>query len=91
MLYNTYQQPAPTYVLLVGDAHYDYKGATCFEIYNKDPTFRGTYKLYPNFVPTYHGWAPASGETSMDQRFVNISGEDPLPDMLIGRLSVQTP
>ena len=26
----------------------------------------------------------------MDQRFVNVSGEDPLPDMLIGRLSVQT-
>ena len=88
--YNNYQQPAPTYVLLVGDAHYDYKGATV-EIYRRDTTFRGTYKLYPNFVPTYHGWAPASGETSMDQRFVNISGEDPLPDMLIGRLSVQTP
>ena len=88
--YNNWQQPAPTYVLLVGDAHYDYKGATV-EIYNQDPTFRGTYKLHPNFVPTYHGWAPASGETSMDQRFVNISGEDPLPDMLIGRLSVQTP
>ena len=88
--YNNYQQPAPTYVLLVGDAHYDYKGATV-EIYNKDTTFGGTYKLHPNFVPTYHGWAPASGETSMDQRFVNISGEDPLPDMLIGRLSVQTP
>lgn len=88
--YNNWQQPAPTYVLLVGDAHYDYKGATV-EIYRQDPTFRGTYKLYPNFVPTYHGWAPASGETSMDQRFVNISGEDPLPDMFIGRLSVQTP
>ena len=88
--YNNWQQPAPTYVLLVGDAHYDYKGATV-EIYRQDPSFRGTYKLYPNFVPTYHGWAPASGETSMDQRFVNISGEDPLPDMLIGRLSVQTP
>ncbi len=88
--YHNWQQPAPTYVLLVGDAHYDYKGATV-DIYRQDPTFRGTYNLYPNFVPTYHGWAPASGETSMDQRFVNISGEDPLPDMFIGRLSVQTP
>ena len=87
--YHNYQEPAPTYVLLVGDAHYDYKDATV-EIYRKDTTFRGTYNLYPNFVPTYHGWAPASGETSMDQRFVNISGEDPLPDMLLGRLSVQT-
>ena len=88
--YHNYQQPAPTYVLLVGDAHYDYKNAT-EEIYRRDATFPGTYKLYPNFVPTYHGWAPASGETAMDQRFVNVSGDDPLPDMLIGRLSVQTP
>ena len=88
--YHNWQQPAPTYVLLVGDAHYDYKNATV-DIYREDPTFPGTYNLYPNFVPTYHGWAPASGETSMDQRFVNVSGDDPLPDMLIGRLSVQTP
>ena len=87
--YHNWQQPAPTYVLLVGDAHYDYKRATV-ELYRQDPTFRGTYNLYPNFVPTYHGWAPASGETSMDQRFVNISGDDALPDMFIGRLSVQT-
>ena len=88
--YNSWQQPAPTYVVLVGDAHYDYKNAIV-ERYRRDPTFRGTYNLYPIYVPTYHGWAPASGETAMDQRFVNISGEDALPDMLIGRLSVQTP
>ena len=88
--YNSWQQPAPTYVVLVGDAHYDYKNTTV-ALYRRDPNFRGTYNLYPIFVPTYHGWAPASGETAMDQRFVNISGEDALPDMLIGRLSVQTP
>ena len=80
--YHTWQSPAPTYVLLVGDAHYDYKGVKV-ELYKN-------YNLYPNFVPTYHGWAPESGETAMDHRFVNISGDDPLPDMLIGRLSVQT-
>ncbi len=89
-VYNNWQQPVPTYVVLVGDAHYDYKFATV-ERYRRDPSFRGTYNLYPIFVPTYHGWAPESGETAMDQRFVNISGDDPLPDMLIGRLSVQTP
>ena len=86
--YNNWQQPAPTYVLLVGDAHYDYKRATV-EIHRRE--FGNIYNLYPIFVPTYHGWAPESGETSMDQRFVNVSGDDPLPDMLIGRLSVQTP
>ena len=80
--YHTWQSPAPTYVLLVGDAHYDYKSIIVERYKN--------YDLYPIFVPTYHGWSPESGETAMDQRFVNISGNDALPDMFIGRLSVQT-
>ena len=86
--YETWQPPAPTYVLLVGDAHYDYKRVSV-KLYNKENS-RGTYNLYPIFVPTYHGWAPESGETAMDQRFINVSGDDRLPDMFIGRLSVQT-
>lgn len=81
--YHSWQSPAPTYVLLVGDAHYDYKEVIV-------ERYHGDYDLYPNFVPTYHGWAPESGETAMDHRFVNVSGDDSLPDMFIGRLSVQT-
>ncbi len=87
--YHSWQPPAPTYVLLVGDAHHDYK-RVIVERYKRDPNFNRVYDLYPNFVPTYHGWAPESGETAMDQRFVNIVGSDSLPDMFIGRLSVQT-
>ncbi len=87
--YYSWQPPAPTYVVLVGDAHYDYK-RVIVERYRKDPNFNRTYDLYQNFVPTYHGWAPESGETAMDQRFVNIVGSDSLPDMFIGRISVQT-
>ena len=45
--YNNWQQPTPTYVLLVGDAHYDYKRATV-EIHRRE--FGGTYNLYPIFV-----------------------------------------
>ncbi len=86
--YTSWKPPAPTYVVLVGDAHYDYKNATV-ERYRRDASFHGTYALYPIFVPTFHGWAPESGETAMDGRFVNVSGEDALPDMFIGRLSVQ--
>lgn len=81
--YETWQSPAPTYVLLVGDAHYDYK-----QVNRK---LYPTHNFYPIFVPTYHGWSPEGGETAMDQRFVNIVGDDALPDMFIGRLSVQTP
>ena len=84
--YHTWQPPVPTYVLLVGDAHYDYKGIAA-KHFARNPS----YNIYPIFVPTYHGWAPESGETAMDQRFVNVSGDDSLPDMHIGRLSVQTP
>ena len=88
--YYSWQPPAPTYVVLVGDAHYDYK-RVIVERYRRDPNFNRLYDLYPNFVPTYHGWAPESGETSMDQRFVNIVGADALPDMFVGRISVQKP
>ena len=84
--YTSWREPRPTYVLLVGDAHYDYKGAIV-NVYREE-LGRG-YNLYPIYVPTFHGWAPASGETAMDSRFVTVSGDDPLPDMFIGRLAVQ--
>ena len=86
--YTHWRAPKPTYVLLVGDAHYDYKGAIVKryrEALNRD------YNLHPIYVPTFHGWAPASGETAMDHHFVTVSGDDPLPDMFIGRLPVQSP
>ena len=85
--YASWQQPAPSYVLLVGDAHYDYKKATVVFWRLSNITFR----LPPIYVPTIHGWAPVSGETAMDHRFVTVSGDDTLPDMFIGRLSVQYP
>ncbi|HID55680.1 TPA: hypothetical protein EYP37_04060 [Candidatus Poribacteria bacterium] len=77
----------PTYVLLVGDASYDYKGAV------KRYYERMGIKLdiAPIFVPTYHSWAPVGGEAAMDQKFVEVSGDDRLPDMFIGRLPVQRP
>ncbi len=85
--YTSWQKPAPTYVLLVGDAHWDHKSATV-EARKLDGR---SFDLYPIFVPTLHGWSPEGGETAMDHRFVTISGDDTLPDMFIGRLSVQRP
>ena len=86
--YNHWRAPKPTYVLLVGDAHYDYKGAIV-QLYRE--ALNRDYDLYPIYVPTFHGWAPASGETAMDHHFVTVSGDDLLPDMFIGRLPVQSP
>ena len=86
--YVNWRKPAPTFVLLVGDAHYDYKGSIV-QVYRKD--YDKKYNLYPIFVPTFHGWSPESGETAMDHRFVLLSGDDRLPDMYIGRLPSQYP
>lgn len=85
--YTHWRAPKPTYVLLVGDAHYDYKSAIV-QLYRS--ALNRDYDLHPIYVPTFHGWAPASGETSMDHHFVTVSGDDPLPDMFIGRLPVQS-
>ncbi|MCS5612674.1 MAG: C25 family cysteine peptidase, partial [Candidatus Poribacteria bacterium] len=45
--YVNWRKPAPTFVLLVGDAHYDYKGSIV-QVYRKD--YDKKYNLYPIFV-----------------------------------------
>jgi len=75
--YHNWQAPAPTYVLLVGDASYDYK----------DNLQTGNLDYVPTHLfesSTYHT------ETSSDNWYVCVSGEDVLPDMLVGRLPVRT-
>jgi len=75
--YNNWQPPAPSYVLLVGDANFDYKD------------YLGTGVI--NYVPTYLMDTPYLGQTASDNWFVCVSGNDSLPDMSIGRLPVKTP
>ncbi|MFZ2359012.1 MAG: C25 family cysteine peptidase [Anaerolineae bacterium] len=74
-------QPAnpPRYVLLVGDGHYDFTGAS------------GT--AYPNLIPPYLIHIdPWLGETAADNRFVSVDGpSDYLPEMAIGRIPARTP
>ncbi|MFQ5772034.1 MAG: C25 family cysteine peptidase, partial [bacterium] len=70
--------PAPTYVLLVGDTHFGFdKGAA--HSWGKT-----------SFVPTYMAYTVSWGATSSDNFFVTVSGDDPLPDMFIGRLPVNS-
>jgi len=73
----------PTYVLLIGDAHWDYK-----YVYHDNYV---RYENYPRiYVPTYHAWSSPFGQTAMDHRFVTVSGDDILPDMLIGRIPAES-
>jgi hypothetical protein len=75
--YQNWQRPAPIYVLLLGDAHVDYRN----------------YQDIPgaiNYVPTQ--MVPAEidlRDVPSDNWFVTVSGTDILPDMFVGRLAVQ--
>jgi hypothetical protein len=67
----------PLYVLLVGDGTFDPKKyyAASFETY------------LPPYLADVDPWA---GETASDNRFATVDGADPLPDLLIGRLPVNS-
>ncbi len=70
-------QPRPLYVLLVGD------GTT-------DPR-RYLAGSSPTFIPPYLVETdPVIGETAADNRYAAVDGADLLPDLLIGRLPVNS-
>ncbi len=75
--YLNWQRPAPAYVVLLGDAYQDYK----------DNLHTGTR----NFVPSYSFGSSLFGEVSSDNWLAAVDGEDPLPDVNLGRLAAQTP
>jgi len=69
-------EPAPQYVLLVGEASYDYLD-----------NLQGPNK---SLVPTYLVDTAFSGQTVSDNWFVCLDDDDAIPDMAIGRLPVST-
>lgn len=76
--YANWAGEAPSYVVLVGDGHYDPKNYYGFG--------------RQSFLPPYLVVADAGfGETAADNRYVSFIGEDTLPDMMLGRLAVNTP
>jgi hypothetical protein len=68
--------PAPRYLLLVGDASYDPRGFVAPPEANRLPTF---------LVMTVFG-----GETASDIEFVQVN-DDPWPDLAVGRIPARTP
>jgi hypothetical protein len=75
--YDHWVEPAPSYVLLVGDGTYDMRHYGI----NSAPTFMPPYL---DFVD------PDLGEAATDNRYGCVSGEDFLADMHIGRLPANT-
>lgn len=72
--YYEWQAPAPTYVLLVGGASYDYRDLLA------DVT-------RVNYVPTQMIETFLLGQTASDNWFVEIEGDDVIPEMAIGRFT----
>jgi len=73
--YENYNSPAPTYVALVGDANQDLLNQLGHGI---------------NYVPTNLFHTSQLGVTATDNDYVTVSGDDDLPDMFLGRISVRT-
>jgi hypothetical protein len=74
--YESWQRPAPQYVLLMGDTTYDYK----------DNWAGGTV----NHVPGYLIYTTHLGETIADEWYAQVSGNDAVADLYIGRLPAAT-
>ncbi|MCX7920202.1 MAG: C25 family cysteine peptidase [bacterium] len=68
-----WKKPAPNYVLLIGDASSDYLGNFANGVIN--------------YVPSYRKYI-IGGDCASDMWYTEISGTDIIPDMLIGRISV---
>jgi hypothetical protein len=75
--YANWPGPALQYVLLVGDGTYDPRGYRS----ESNPTY------LPPYLADVDPWL---GEVSSDNRYADLTG-DPLPELRLGRLPVNTP
>lgn len=74
--FENWVRPAPLYIVLIGDASYDYR-----QIYSSSRQ---------NFVPSLPYHASTFGQLPSDNLIVAVSGTDISPDLALGRLSCET-
>jgi hypothetical protein len=75
-----WQKPAPQYLTLVGDGHFNFKG------YNP-----AQFPPQPNPIPPYLAWVDYwQGEVPADALFGDVN-DDGVPEVAVGRLPVNTP
>lgn len=77
--YNNWAEPAISYVLILGDATYDFLGID-EEAYKDPPELIG-------FIPTFYLWT-TFGQTAVDHWYSTIEGDDGFPDVYLGRIPV---
>ena len=76
-----WQPPAPAYLLLVGDGHFNFKG------YNPDVYGPATPVRIPPYLDFVDLW---QGEVPVDARFGRVVGDDLWPDVAVGRLAANS-
>jgi len=75
----------PTYVLLVGDGHWNPKG------YQSNSPSVDYSSPTPVYIPPNLSWVdPWQGEVDSANLLAAVAGDDPLPDVHIGRLPVNS-
>lgn len=74
--FENWQEPAPKYIVLLGDASYDYRGIF--------PTSK------PNYIPSIPFHGILFGQLPSDNSITMVAGNDNFPDIAIGRLASET-
>jgi hypothetical protein len=85
--YDHWPAPAPSYVLLVGDGHYDPKGHCLAAGCSGNLVTAPNTNLIPPYLRMVDPWI---GETAADNLLVTFGPLNTLPDMAIGRLPVSS-
>lgn len=80
--YQNWAPPALSYLVILGDGTYDFRGIDR-EIHPDPPELAGY--IPPHYIPT-----DSFGRTSADHWYATISGHDEFADFYLGRLSVET-
>ncbi len=73
--FHHWRKPAPRYVLLLGDATYDFRDYLATGVQNQVP---------PYLVKTSYLW------TASDGVYASVNGDDLLPDLALGRIPAAT-
>ena len=77
--YTHWPKPAPRYVILFGDGHWNFKGLNT-KRYGPLPA---------NLIPPYLAWVdPYQGEVPVDTAYGMVAGNDDIPEMIVGRIAV---
>lgn len=105
--YDNWPEPRPRFVLLAGDASWDFKNLTADDSHYADWTYRpgeasnfvkNSSSSYEEMADINHrnlvptwGYRTSQGHAASDNWLVCVDGDDIYPDMAVGRIPVTEP